>query len=64
MPGSGMDTQSPWRQGPDWKVGIITAMERCIVVRERKRIKREKATDTWTETKGHALPLHIIKGSA
>lgn len=60
----GMDTQSPWRQGPDWMAGNITAMERCIVVvREKKTIKIEKATDTWKETVRHAVPLHIIKGS-
>lgn len=60
MPGSGMDKKSPWRQGPDWKAGNITAMERCIVVKEKSKIQREEATDTWKETERRALPLHII----
>lgn len=40
MPGSGTDTQSPWRQGPDWKAGNIRAMERCIVLKEKEKDKK------------------------
>lgn len=47
MPGSGMDTPSPWKQGPDWEAGTITAVEKCTVVKEKERPKkREKTTDT------------------
>ena len=41
VPGSGMDTPSPWRQGPDWEAGNITAMEKCIVGEERQ-MKRDR----------------------
>lgn len=41
MPGGGMDTPSPWRQGPDWEAGNITAMEKmlnnCKIVEEREK---------------------------
>ncbi len=37
MPGSGMDTPSPWRQGPDWEAINITAMEKRILVKERDK---------------------------
>lgn len=53
MPGNGMDTPSPWKQGPDWEAGYITAMEKCIVVTERwEDKKREKATDTGQQLTG------------
>ncbi len=42
MPGSGMDTPSPWKQGPDWEAGNITAVEKCKVVKKKREMKRER----------------------
>lgn len=59
MPGGGMDTPSPWRQGPDWEAGNITAMEKmlnnCKIVEEKNK-EMEKTADTLTDSKrGTAL---------
>ncbi len=55
MPGSGMDTPSPWRQGPDWEAINITATEKCTLVkaRDKKREKQQISRGSVTEV----LPL-------
>lgn len=59
VPGSGMDTPSPWRRGPDWEAGNNTAMEKCIVVKERKM---ERDTKQHIARKRHtALTIKILQ---
>lgn len=48
MPGSGMDTPSPWRQGPDWEAINITATEKCTLVKARDK-KEGETTDKRRE---------------
>ena len=45
MPGSGTDTPSPWRQGPNWEAGNMTN-EQCWKKEERPK---NKAMDRYLE---------------
>lgn len=54
MPTSGMDTPSPWRQGPNCEASTITAMENAQNG-ERKRKMKRKQKQTLRKTKREAL---------
>lgn len=42
VPGSGMDTPSPWRQGPDWEADNVAPMDTCMVLKEIERERESK----------------------
>lgn len=49
MPGSGMDTSSPWRQGLGCEAGYITSIKQCRVVKDKKKEERGEKSSRYLQ---------------
>lgn len=61
MPGSGMDTSSPWRQGLGWEAGYITSIKQCRVVKEKKKKKKKKREEKRSRYLQRLKGIHFLE---